>query len=140
MVMNTTAITASSHQQNTDKLDPIHEMFMSTNRDSATTWSHGKRGNSIEEGLMQFDIFFIQELRFLVSSTSATPPVISKFITDLFTNTDKKKTILSQRAFTEFIRFSHTSPKRFTSHWIYKSAALVDCSAARVWLAANKIL
>ena len=48
--------------------------------------------------------------------------------------------MLSQRTIMELFQFSHTSPKQFANHWIYKSAALVDCLAARVWLAANKTL
>ena len=48
--------------------------------------------------------------------------------------------MLFQRSIMELIRFSHSSPKQLANHWIYESAALVDCPAARVRLTANNIL
>ena len=99
-----------------------------------------KRNKSIEEGLVQFDTFFSEETGFSVSSNSATSQIITKFIADLFLNRDDLKITLVQRTIIQFFQFSHTSPERFANHWIYKSAALVNCPAARVWLEANKIL
>ena len=99
-----------------------------------------QRKKTIEEGLAQFDTFFRKEMGFSVSSNSATSPIIAKFIGNLLSNEDNSKLTLVQRTMVQVFRFSHTSPKRFANHWIYDCGALVDCPAARVWLAANKIL
>ena len=48
--------------------------------------------------------------------------------------------MLTQQTIMQHFQFSHTSPEQFASHWICSSAALIDCSAAIVWLEANNIL
>ena len=103
MVMNTTAVTANSHQQSTDKLTLFTKFLWQPIRLQPLL---GVPGKGEKEKFDQGRLNAIRHLLYpgtqlLVSSTSATSPIIAKFIADLFTDIDEKKTILSQRTIME---------------------------------------
>ena len=66
--------------------------------------------------------------------------VISKFVVDLFNNTDPTKLKEEQRTIKELFRFSNTSQETFGNNWSYQSASLFECPNTKVWLVANQTL